>query len=159
MMAIHSKSNCLGRIRQTRFVWIMAAMLLCMTGMVHAEIYKWTDEQGRTHFGDVENERYNAEAVTVEVNSYESVTYSFLGKAIPGSEKVQMFSTETCVYCKKAKNYFKSKGIAFVEYDIEKDAAAKRRYDALGGKGVPVILVGTKRMNGFSVSGFERIYP
>jgi glutaredoxin len=137
----------------------MAAMLLCMTGMVHAEIYKWTDEQGRTHFGDVENERYNAEAVTVEVNSYESVTYSFLGKAIPGSEKVQMFSTETCVYCKKAKNYFKSKGIAFVEYDIEKDAAAKRRYDALGGKGVPVILVGTKRMNGFSVAGFERIYP
>lgn len=159
MTVIQREFHRLRLVNGMAVVWIMGVMLLCVSGIVRAEIYKWTDEQGRTHFADVENERYNAEAVTVEVNSYESVTYSFLGKVIPGSEKVQMFSTEYCVYCKKAKNYFKSQGIAFVEYDIEKDAAAKRRYDALGGKGVPVILVGTKRMNGFSVSGFQRIYP
>ena len=28
----------------------------------------------------------------------------------------------------------------------------------LGATGVPVILVGKKRMNGFSVKGFQRIY-
>lgn len=146
-------------VRFFRFVSVAGLLLLCMSGIVRAEIYKWTDDQGRTHFGDIESEHYDAEAVTVEVNSYEHVTYSSLGKAIPGSEKVQMFSTAWCGYCKKAKTYFKSQGIDFVEYDIEKDVSAKRRYDALGGKGVPVIVVGTKRMNGFSVTGFKRIYP
>lgn len=146
-------------VRVTWFVTTVGLLLLCVSGIVGAEIYKWTDDQGRTHFSDVENERYNVEAVTVEVNSYEHVTYSSLGKEVQGSEKVQMFSTVWCGYCKKAKTYFKSQGIGFVEYDIENDALAKRRYDALGGKGVPVILVGTKRMNGFSVAGFKRIYP
>ncbi|MFT5419606.1 MAG: glutaredoxin-like YruB-family protein [Candidatus Endobugula sp.] len=69
-----------------------------------------------------------------------------------------MYSTAWCGYCKKARKYFTSKGIAFIEYDIEKNARAKRDYDALGGKGVPVILVGKKRMNGFSPQGFDRLY-
>ncbi|MFT5117234.1 MAG: hypothetical protein ACI9NY_000763 [Kiritimatiellia bacterium] len=49
-------------------------------------------------------------------------------------------------------------GRSCCEYDIEKNARAKRHYDALGGKGVPVILMGKKRMNGFSPQGFDRMY-
>ena len=75
-------------------------------------------------------------------------------------EKPILIKIETawCGYCKKAKKYFQKKGIPFVEYDIEKNARAKRDYDAIGGKGVPVIVMGKKRMNGFSVAGFERFY-
>lgn len=72
--------------------------------------------------------------------------------------QVVMYSTDWCGYCKKARDYFRSQNIAFVEYDIEKNPQARRQYDALGAKGVPVILVGDKRMNGFSVSGFQGIY-
>ena len=35
---------------------------------------------------------------------------------------------------------------------------AKRKYKQLGATGVPVIIVGRKRMNGFSEAGFKRIY-
>lgn len=69
-----------------------------------------------------------------------------------------MYATSWCGYCKKARSYFKEKGISYIEYDIEKNERAKRMYDLLGGKGVPVILVGKKRLNGFSVAGFEDIY-
>ena len=41
----------------------------------NAEIYKWTDENGRVHFGDKPAENVSAESVTVEVNSYTNVTY------------------------------------------------------------------------------------
>ena len=41
---------------------------------------------------------------------------------------------------------------------IERDADAKRRYQTFGGRGIPVIFVGKRRMNGFSVSGFNKIY-
>ena len=34
----------------------------------------------------------------------------------------------------------------------------KKRYKEMGATGVPVILVGNKRMNGFSEDGFESIY-
>jgi len=143
-----------------------------------AEVYKWVDEQGRTHYGDNPNETQRKAAVNI--SSYESVTYSEAPdmrsnssqantstkagsnasghKASDHKTRVTMYSTAWCGYCKKAKKYFQKKGIPFVEYDIEKNARAKRDYDAIGGKGVPVIVMGKKRMNGFSVAGFERFY-
>ena len=69
-----------------------------------------------------------------------------------------MYSTDWCGYCKKARKYFGRNGISFTDYDIEKDAEARKRYQEIGAAGVPVILVGNKRMNGFSEGAFERIY-
>lgn len=73
-------------------------------------------------------------------------------------EKVVMYATSWCPYCQQARNHFRQQGIAYTEYDIERDAEAKRRYQAFGGRGIPVIFVGKRRMNGFSVSGFNKIY-
>jgi glutaredoxin len=148
-------------------------LLSCCNPYTAAEVYKWLDEQGRTHYGDNPNETQRKAAVNI--SSYESVTYSEAtdmrstssngnastkaGNKTSGNKtRVTMYSTVWCGYCKKAKKYFQAKGIPFIEYDIEKNARAKRDYDALGGKGVPVIVMGKKRMNGFSVAGFERFY-
>jgi len=73
-------------------------------------------------------------------------------------QKVVMYATSWCPYCQQARNYFRQQGIPYTEYDIERDAEAKRRYQAFGGRGIPVIFVGKRRMNGFSVSGFNKIY-
>lgn len=73
-------------------------------------------------------------------------------------QKVVMYATSWCPYCQQARNYFHQQGIAYTEYDIERDAAAKKRYQVFGGRGIPVIFVGKRRMNGFSISGFNRIY-
>lgn len=72
--------------------------------------------------------------------------------------QVVMYATSWCPYCQQARNYFRQQGIPYVEHDIEKDAAARRAYKDFGGRGVPVIFVGKRRMNGFSVEGFNRIY-
>jgi len=134
-------------------------LLLLISIPSAAEIYKWTDEKGNVHFGDSPKDESKAEKVVVEVNSYENVSYDKV-EFYQGAEskRVTMYATSWCGYCKKARNYFRENGISYIEYDIEKDERAKRMYDLLGGKGVPVILVGKKRMNGFSETGFERIY-
>ena len=75
------------------------------------------------------------------------------------SRQVVMYATSWCPYCQQARNYFREQGISYVEYDIEKNADARREYKAFGGRGIPVIFVGKRRMNGFSVSGFNKIYP
>jgi glutaredoxin len=53
--------------------------------------------------------------------------------------RVVMYATAWCGYCKKARQYFTDNDIEFVEYDIEKDRAAKRDYDGLRVRYVPVL--------------------
>jgi hypothetical protein len=48
--------------------------------------------------------------------------------------------------------------VAYSEYDVEQDAAAGREFKRLGGHGVPLILVGEARLQGFSEGGFEQLY-
>lgn len=136
-------------------------LLLLFNQPVFAEIYKWVDESGQVHYSDSKKDDQQAETINVNINSYKHATYEAPPKNngnSTSSKKVTMYSTSWCGYCKKARKHFVASGIPFTEYDIEKDKQAKRKYDALGGTGVPVILVNNKRMNGFSVSGFNKIY-
>lgn len=117
-----------------------------------AGVYKWTDVDGNVYFSD------NKPAAT-PVKELKITPY--IGDPSSGhlSPRVVMYSTDWCGYCRRARRYFRANDIDFVDYDIEKDKSAKRRYDRIGGRGVPVILVGDKRMNGFSQRRFDSIYP
>jgi glutaredoxin-like YruB-family protein len=68
---------------------------------------------------------------------------------------VEMYVTSWCGYCKQAQSYLKSKGVPFVTYDIEKDSSAKQRHKELGGHGVPLIVIGSNKMNGFSPESMD----
>jgi glutaredoxin-like YruB-family protein len=71
------------------------------------------------------------------------------------SGTVEIYVTDWCGYCKQAQEYMKSNGIAYVAYNIEKDSAAKQRHKELGGRGVPLIIIGSNKMSGFSPENFE----
>ena len=136
-------------------------LLIILTSVnLNAEVFKWTDESGRTHYSDKVKDNQPLQVIKAEVNIYKDVpiNYEFSGDLGRSGSKVVMYSTSWCGYCAKARQYFKSKGIAFKEYDIEKNKKAKQKYDRLGGQGVPLILVGKKSMRGFTVAGFNDIY-
>jgi len=69
--------------------------------------------------------------------------------------EVVMYATSWCPYCAQARAYFKQSGIAYVEHDVEKSARARADFRRLGGRAVPLIVVGREKMNGFSEVGFE----
>jgi len=69
--------------------------------------------------------------------------------------EVVMYATSWCPYCAKARAYFAESGIAYVEHDVEKSARARAEFKRLGGRAVPLIVVGREKMNGFSEVGFE----
>lgn len=138
-----------------KFIFLITSFLL-FTNAVHAEIYKWIDDQGEIHFGDKKPIQLNVKKLKLKINSYTSISYDI--SKIDSGHNVIIYSTEWCGYCKKAKRYFKKNHISYIEYDIEKDAKANKRYKEMGATSVPVIIVGKKRMNGFSVSGFKQIY-
>jgi glutaredoxin len=139
-------------------VTLFVTGFLMMIGNADAEIYKWKDEQGKIHFSDQPSVTNEVDEVTVRVNTYTSPEVIDGDSQPVASDRVVMYSTSWCPTCKKAKRYFRKNNIPFVENDIEKSAIAKREFDRLGGGGVPVILVGKRRMNGFSAATFESIY-
>ncbi|ANI52746.1 MULTISPECIES: glutaredoxin family protein [Pseudomonas] len=69
---------------------------------------------------------------------------------VRANARVVLYATDWCGYCKQTKRFLDQKGIAFKEFDIEKDAEARKAYEALGGRGIPLIDV-----NGTLIRGFD----
>lgn len=69
--------------------------------------------------------------------------------------RVVMYGTETCPYCAKARDYLRERGIAFADYDVQKSPAAREAFGKLGGKGVPLILIGNRRIDGFMAPVYD----
>ena len=134
------------------------SILYGITFPANAEIYKWVDESGNVHFTDSPPKDKSSEEITLQINSYSSAEVTTIDGVIVPGNRVVMYSTSRCGYCKKARRYFRKKRISFHEYDIEKSSKGKRDFKSLKGSGVPIILFGDRRINGFSEVKFDRTY-
>lgn len=94
-----------------------------------------------------------AQGIYREANTAPAVPRTQAAAAGP----VVMYATSWCPYCAKARAYFGRKGIAYTEYDVEKSPTANAEFKRLGGRGVPLILVGREKMSGFSEEGFDAL--
>jgi glutaredoxin len=142
-----------------------------------AEIYQWVDDNGVVTFKDTPppSSKKRKKVKVYQESDYapppssqpppeaESARKGAVTKASqPAPPKkgrfdgtVELYVTEWCGYCKKALRYMESNKIPYVAYDIEKDSSAKQRYKELQGRGVPLIIIGSQRMSGFSAESFE----
>jgi glutaredoxin len=145
-----------------RYQIVIIFILAFVMQASHSQIYMWKDGDGKVHFGDKKPTNNKSEKIQLKINTYKSVTIdpSILKstKKTNTNKSVTIYSTTWCSICKKAKRYFNKNNISYIEYDIDKDKAAKKRHKAMGATGVPVIFIGNRRMNGFSAASFERIY-
>ena len=57
------------------------------------------------------------------------------------SARVVLYATEWCGYCKQIRRFLDQKGIPYQAVDIDKDAQARKAYEALGGGGIPFVEV------------------
>jgi len=64
--------------------------------------------------------------------------------------RIEIYSLEWCPYCQKAKNYFKSKGYSYREYDIgDQDVKAEMEARSGGAKTVPQIFINDQHIGGY----------
>ena len=71
--------------------------------------------------------------------------------------RVLLFSTPTCAWCRRAKRYFKARGVPFKEINIERDAEAARDIvRKTGQRGVPVIKIGSRWIVGFDKEQIDK---
>ncbi len=151
---------------------------LLLGGVGVAELYKWVDEKGSIHFSDrpPENMAAVGEVKSIPTRKYESPSPSpsasvgqdgsnsrdtssqmvDKGTTRPTPE-VELFTTSWCGYCGKARDFFRSRGISFREYDIERDENAAQRKRSLDPRrGVPFAVVNGQSIHGFAPAAYAR---
>jgi glutaredoxin 3 len=73
-------------------------------------------------------------------------------------QKVLMYTTHSCFYCKLAKQYFAQNGIHYEEKYVDEDQAALTEMMKKSGQmGVPVIDVSGKIVIGFDKDELKKI--
>ena len=69
--------------------------------------------------------------------------------------RVVVYGTATCPYCIRTRAYLTERQIPFVDLDVVKSEKGKREFATLGGKGVPLILIGDRQMTGFDQAAID----
>jgi glutaredoxin len=75
--------------------------------------------------------------------------------AATARQPVQIFTTAWCGYCRRAKAQLATRGVPYPEIDVEESDSGRREFAALRGRGVPVILVGSQRMDGYDADRLD----
>lgn len=77
---------------------------------------------------------------------------------LPGAgdpNRVVMVSAEWCGYCQKQLADFRTAGVRFTELDFDQ-AEGRRAVEALGGRGVPLTVIGNEVIHGYDRPALQR---
>ncbi len=169
-----------GRVfmNKSKFFLVFLLVVLLLSAITTAGIYKWVNEKGETHYSDTPPKDSESKGKVKVIPTYklksQPRTNSSDKNRNPGSSSygqtlnpeksqerqvadVELYTTSWCGYCKKARNFFQSRGIPFTEYDIEKDESAARRKKRLDSRrGVPFAVINGQQIHGYSEAAYER---
>ncbi len=146
-------------------------LLTVAASYASAQVAQYTDRAGRKHFVSAP-EKVPAEYRDQLQNSRElppisrytpqvvappkpSPSDSYSAAASEKNAKVEIFVTSWCTYCKQLESFLRSKRVDYVRHDIEKSAAARMMYEALGGGGFPITRIGSTIIQGFDQAEIE----
>ena len=116
-----------------------------------AELYKWVDAQGRTHYSDKAADKQKFKKLdNANISTVKSPTAN-------KPKQVVMYSVESCSYCRLAARWMTKNNIAFVDYDIDKNLRAREEYRKMGKKVTPVIKLGNTIITGFGKNTKKQI--
>jgi len=79
--------------------------------------------------------------------------------AVPVTTAVVLYSASWCGYCKAAKAYLGARGIAYREIDVDTESGQAAYAQAGGGNGIPLLVAGGQRVQGFSQAAYDALFP
>lgn len=152
--------------------WLLMLAVAGGGDAVAQGVYKWTDANGVTHYGDRPPATADAESVAIDpapaidaaaasrIDALEASTAEAnraRGEATAAPNlSIIMYSTPTCGYCKRARSYFAQRGVPYREYDVSGPSAARDEWKRLGGVGVPLFVINGRVSSGFTAESMSR---
>jgi len=80
---------------------------------------------------------------------------SAAGKPVRQKQKaarVVIYTTLRCPHCQQLKRWLKKNEIPFLDFNVGKPGKMQKQFFDLGGKSVPLIVLGDQRFTGFNPS-------
>lgn len=171
---IHLKSIEGEIILRTLIPFCIVGLLCCsLNGALAGTIYKSVTPDGRVVFSDQQPREGRLEKVMQfkdqpasdipastlsEIERLKKAAANPATDSAIASKDLILYSASWCGYCKKAKSYLAVKGISYREVDIDTNYGKVGFAEVRGGRGVPLMLSGTKRMQGFSKEGYDAFF-
>lgn len=151
---------------------LLLALILSLffTGEASAEIYRWVDENGKTHFsdtpppdGETAAKRYVPPAANVDSTPVPTYTPKASGdytqkkkrKRRGKKAQIDLYGTDWCPACKQAKKWLNSNKIPFNDYNIERSKEARANFRKLTSNGlIPLAVINGKKIVGFKPKSY-----
>ena len=173
LVSVSNKGDSMVNLRM--FISVIVMELIFFGAVNATDVYKWVDENGAIHFQASPPQNTEQPVTIKRLPTYED-NYRDTEQVESGEDndnagsndrattregfreaEVELYVTSWCPYCKKASDFFRSRGIPFTEYDIEKDKSAARRKKRLTREtGVPFAIINGKAIQGFKKTAYER---
>jgi glutaredoxin len=134
---------------------LAGAALLCAAG-ANAQVYKWKDAKGVTHFSDnppASVLKQSEVKASSGADAYPALPYE-LAQAVRNNP-VTLYSSGGCAPCDQARNFLKQRGIPFTEKTVSSDDDQQKLKEAGSDGQVPLLLVGRHKLAGFESGAWK----
>ena len=135
-----------------------AALFMMFAGASFAEFYTWEDEHGVAHITDfpppahLKGQNIQRHADGDPADNSEQYTAQ-KGK----TPIIELYTKNDCPDCEKAKEFLRTKGLAFTEYNMDEDkTAALRRKDIDDSDDAPFAIINRIQVYGFTEAIYSR---
>ena len=131
---------------------LIAVILLAAALPAAAQLYRWTDESGKTHFTDTppppkaKNVRKKSSAAP---SGDASAPLPFALQQAMSTAPVTLYTTPGCDACGEARKLLNGRGIPFKEISVDSAAQLAELKNAVGSNSVPAMIVGADVLKGF----------
>jgi len=71
---------------------------------------------------------------------------------------IEIYTAMHCPHCQDAKMYMQMNNIKFIEYNLDRQKGAEKKFLALGGKKIPLIVVKGKVLRSWNQQAFDKAY-
>jgi glutaredoxin len=131
------------------------ALLLCAGG-ASAQMYKWVDANGKTHFSD------QPPPATAKAAPIKATTGAASGAQLPyvlaqaaRNYPVTLYTTASCTGCDQGRTMLKARGIPFTEKTVSSNEDVQKLTEATGTSNLPALVVGSAKSSGFQASAWN----
>jgi glutaredoxin len=81
-------------------------------------------------------------------------------RAAMAPQGLVLYAADWCPYCRQARQYLKSQGIAYTEINIDTQDGSQAFAAAVGNgrKGIPLMVSGQRQIRGFNVASYDAFF-
>ena len=138
---------------------VLALLLAAAAATAGAQMYRWTDRDGRVHFSDspppAGARNVTKKGVPVQGSATPAPNVPFATQQAMKDFPVTLYSTPGCEACNEARKLLNARGVPFKEVSVNSEKELAQLQSAVGSNSVPSMVVGASVLKGFEEGAYN----